>query len=366
MSRDVETGQSLAAAWRNAHANLLDAATQLADATPGLLRQRTYVRLLEAQRACTALAHGWLADALAIERVAEPHSVLSLDVDGVLEEEMDGFSATGVTGAAALRLLQAGGVAVVLNTARSLEGVKDRVAQFALLGGVGSFGAAVWDNVYQREYRNASQRGAEQLNRLRQALEVDPVYLIDPGYTDSVRVSRCVDGRIGTIPAPAARALLDRHGFTDLTFWVAPVHTDFVDRHADKASGLVRLLETVGLTHMPLAAIGDGECDITTLRQAASVFLPAATLPSYTGRSHQRLVRSRYLGQEALWDAANRLVTDPHVRRRVRSATEAIEFPEWFPVSLRRRPPSRERLNLPKVSRFLIRRPKLSDFKRRP
>ena len=71
--------------------------------------------------------------------------VFALDVDGVLEDEQEGFSSTTLAGAAALKLLQLGGVAVLLCTARGLTEVKDRVAQFGLLGGVSGFGSQTWD-----------------------------------------------------------------------------------------------------------------------------------------------------------------------------------------------------------------------------
>src|SRR5438132_12301970 len=120
----------------------------LATAAPGIARHAPFTRLLAAQRRSTRLAHAWLADALELARVSDPRLVLSLDVDGVLEDESAGFSATSIAGAAALKLLQLGRVAVLLNTARSLEAVQDRVEQLQLLGGVAEFGAATLDAVF--------------------------------------------------------------------------------------------------------------------------------------------------------------------------------------------------------------------------
>jgi hypothetical protein len=66
--------------------------------------------------------------------------------------------------------------------------------------------------------------------------------------------------------------------------------------------------------------------------------VPAATLPSYVAGRRQQLIRSRHLGEQALWDAAYRLVPEPSLRRRVRSAVEGLVFPEWFPQRLRQQP----------------------------
>src|SRR2546429_372160 len=88
------------------------------------------------------------AEWTAAQPALEPRMVLSLDVDGILEDDALGFSATDVTGAAALSLLRRGGVAVVLNTGRSLAEVRERAACFGLVGGVAGYGAAVCDAVY--------------------------------------------------------------------------------------------------------------------------------------------------------------------------------------------------------------------------
>lgn len=346
MPREVDGEAATATSWHTATAELAAAQASLARTTRGGSGQGAYARLLEAQARCMRVVHCWLAAALQIERVMEPRCVLSLDVDGVLEDEGDEFSATGLTGAAALRLLQLGGIAILLNSGRSLKAVKERVEHFALLGGVASFGAAAWDDVYQRGYRLVNSHSEEQLSRLRHSLQADPTLVLDPAHTDSVRVSRIVDGQLTTIPAPEARSFLDRNGLSDLAFWVAPTHTDFVDRRADKATGLVQLREALGLSAISLAAIGDGACDITTFRQAQSVFVPAATLPSYAARSRQRLIRSRYLGQEALWETANRLVPDARLHKQVRSAVEGIRFPSWLPARFQRQPPPSARFHL--------------------
>ncbi|MDQ6796037.1 MAG: HAD hydrolase family protein, partial [Chloroflexota bacterium] len=267
--------------WSAAMRELEDARALLGSAHAGITRQRVYTRWLDAQSRSTALLHGWWAQTLDLEPVSEPRLVFSLDVDGVLEDEGAGFSSTGAAGAAALRLLQLGGVAVLLNTARSLRGVRERVGTFRLLGGVSSFGAAYWDGVYAQEASLLSNRGADQLTALRAILRADPELVQDGHYQHSVRVSRIVDGAPCPLAGPDARHLLQRHSLTDLTVWVAPEHTDFVDRSVDKGTGLLRLLDELRLGDLPIAAMGDAACDIPMLRLSTYAFLPAATLPMY-------------------------------------------------------------------------------------
>jgi haloacid dehalogenase-like hydrolase len=325
--------------WDVARAELAEAGGALQAAQTGIARQVPFERLLTAERRCTDLLHGWFADALEFEPVDAPRLVLSLDVDGVLEDDREGFSSTNLAGAASLRLLGLGGVAVLLNTARSLREVRSRVEHFKLLGGIGGFGASVWDGVYGREYCLLGDAGAAQIDRLRASCRQEAANLIDTSYACSLRVSKMVDGGLRPIIGEEARKLLDRGGLSDLTFWVAPRHTDFVDRNVDKGRGIERLTRELGLSRLPLAAMGDAACDLTMLKMAESAFLPAATLPSYVAPRRQRLMRSRHLGGQALWEAACQLVPSSTLQRRVLSRVQELQFPEWMPESLRTPPP---------------------------
>ena len=334
----VESPVQYPTAWSAAQGEISDAKTGLLAAPAGIARQAVYERLLAAQRRCTELTHTWLAQALALGAVNEPRLVLSLDVDGILEDEAEGFSSTGVVGAADLRLLQMGRVAVLLNTARSLSEVRDRAKQFRLLGGVGAFGAVVWDGVFGREHTLLSARGADQLDRLRGLLRADLAVVIDTSYRESLRVSCIDEGVPRPLAGTRARDLLDQHGLTDLTYWVASGHTDFVDRSPDKGAGIKRLQEELRLSSLPLAAIGDASCDLPMIRAAAYAFLPAATLASYVAPRRQQLVRSRFLGEQALWDAACHLVSDRTLERKVLETVASMTFPDWFPEELRQAP----------------------------
>jgi 3-deoxy-D-manno-octulosonate 8-phosphate phosphatase KdsC-like HAD superfamily phosphatase len=270
--------------------------------------------------------------------VTQPRLVLSLDLDGVLEDGTEGFTATGVAGAAALRLLQMGGVAVLLNTARAMAEVRERVSEFHLLGGAAELGAALWDSTFSRDWSLLSDRGATQLDRLRSALRAEPTVVLDSAHRHSVRASRIIEGVPAPIAGPDARRFLDHNDLTDITFLVAPGHTDFVDRGVDKGIGISRLQQEVGLQALPLAAIGDSACDLPMLKRAAFAFLPAATLPAYLPPRRQRMVRSRYVGDQALWEAACHLVPNIGLKGRVLAALQTLDFPEWFPPALRRPP----------------------------
>lgn len=324
--------------WAAAQTELADARHALTIAPAGIARQAPFDRSLAAARRCTEVIHGWLADALDLDRVGEPRILLSLDVDGVLEDWLDGFTSTSVTGAAALRLLQLGQVAVCLNTAHNRQAVEQRARQFHLFGGVAAFGATTIDALFDREEQLLSDLGATQLGRLRAALRADPTVVLDSAHDCSVRASRIVDGKPRPITGGDARRLLDRLEIPELTFWVAPNYTDFVDRSIDKGMGIERLRRSFALSSVPLAAMGDGGCDVPMLKLARFAFIPAATLPSYTAPKGQRLWRSRFLGAQALWEAACQMVPSVGLQRQVLESVQRLEIPDWFPESLRQLP----------------------------
>jgi len=324
--------------WLSAESELADARHALATAPAGIARQAPYDRSITASRRCTEVIHGWLAERLELDRVGQPRMLLSLDVDGVLEDWSKAFTSTNVTGAAALRLLQLGEVAVFLNTAHDRLAVEQRARQLHLFGGVAAFGATTIDALFDREERLISDLGSRQLGRLRTALRADPTVVFDSAHDCSVRASRIVDGKPGPITGGDARRLLDRLEIPELTFWVAPHYTDFVDRSIDKGMGLKRLCRSFALTSIPLAAMGDGGCDIPMLKLARFAFIPAATLPSYSATKGQKLWRSRSLGSQALWEAACQLVPSAALQRQVLDSVQRLEIPAWFPDHLRQLP----------------------------
>src|SRR5919204_222231 len=251
---------------------------------------------------------------------------------------MDGFTAASIASGAALKLLQLGNVAVLLNTAHSLQAVRQRVRQFHLFGGVAAFGGNIVDAVFEREERLLVERAEARLARLRGALRADATVVLDPAHDCSLRASRIVDGKPRPITGSDARRLLDQLDIYELSFWVAPTYTDFVDRTIDKGMGIDRLRKSLGLSSLPLAAMGDGACDIPMLKMAQFAFAPAATLPNYVPARRQRLFRSRFLGAQALWDAACSLVPNTALQREVLERVAALSIPDWLPETLRTQP----------------------------
>ena len=331
MEADLLTPPTVSGAeWETALHELSAAHTELASASRADSRQAAYERLLDAERRCTRAVHRALAEAMELEPVEEPRLILSLDVDGVLEDASLGFSSTGLAGAAALRLLQ--------------------------LGGVAGFGAVTWDGVFQREQDLQGEPGRTQLARLRDVLRADESVVLDFGHRHCVRASRVADGNLAPLFGAACRRLLDELALPDVTYWVASRYADFAERRADKAAGLAGLQQTLGLQELPLAAIGDSACDIPVLRAAHLACVPLDTLEAYAPPRQQRFLRSRRPGADALWEMACRLVPAASLQRRVLNQAAAAVLPDWLPESLRRPPTVRPGLRPRLAAAFAGRR----------
>ena len=330
--------QRFAAQWRAIEHEIGDARQALIASPPGIARHLPFNRLLGAQRRCRQLTHHWLANALHVEAVADPRLVLSLDVDELVQLEGGMSFAVGLTGAAALRLLQLGHVAVLPNTARSLTDVKDLVAQFVLPGGMAALGTAVWDGIRRREKDLTTETAMAQLGHLRVHLRAEPDILQDETDRHAVGASRLVDGYVAPISGQFARGFLERCGLGELGYWVGPTETHFVDRRVDKADALATLQRELALDRLPLAAMGSASNDVRLLRTAALAFLPAATVPSYRPPRRQRLVRSRHVGDASLWEVACWLVPNPDLQAQVLDAIQRGDVPAGLPTTLRGRP----------------------------
>ena len=332
---------------------------RLASATSAASRQQACDVLLGAERACTLVVHSNLATALELEPVHNPRLVLGLDVDGVLEDESEGFTSTTLAGAAALKLLQLGGVAVLLCTARGLDEVKTRVAKFQLLGGVSGFGSQTWDAVFERDVTLVSPRGEEQLQQLRQVADAHEELVIHSGHDMCLRVSRVVRGRLAPLESGIAREMLDSSRLSQLTFWTARRYTDFVDRTVGKGQGLERLRESLGLSSLQLAAMGDSTCDLPMLRIAAHALIPPGALSGYSARDGQRVSQTRSEGSNAVWEAACQLVPSTALQRRALVLADPTRLPAWMPAG-RIAPPRPSRGLLHRLAAWRERQPALT------
>jgi hypothetical protein len=237
-----------------------------------------------ARRAQARAAQRFLAGALLADLGDRPTTLREdgwcvLDIDGVLETDVLGFSAPSPLGMLALRALRAHGYPTLLATGRSLAEVRDRCAAYRLAGGVAEYGAVCYDAVSGRSLVLVDEaRRREGDGGLTALLDSRPGHETDPFSHWNVRASiRHADGRRTGLPEQETAELLAREPLARLFDVVCgDAQTDFVPRGVDKAQGVRASLALAGApAEPPLLAVGDGPADLPLLRWARLAAVPA-------------------------------------------------------------------------------------------
>ncbi len=212
--------------------------------------------------------------------------LLVMDVDGVLDKQIFGFPTTTAAGIEALRLLHAHGVALALNTARTLSDVQEYCRAYGLVGGVAEYGSVAWDAVSGRTRVLVSPESHDEMHRLAEALRRLPGVFLNDHYQHSLRAYTYERGR--TVPLPIA---LVQGLVSDLRLPHLAVHETYLDTtvlaaETDKGKGLLALLELAGGEGLETIAIGDSEPDLPMFRVVGRSFAPS----HMSGRGIARLL----------------------------------------------------------------------------
>ena len=236
-----------------------------------------------------------------------------LDVDGVVDKMIFGFPSTTAAGIEALATLHAHGLAVALNSARTLDEIREYSRTYGCAGGVAEYGSVAWDRVSDRTHVLVTEESRDQLQRLARALRRIPGVFLNDRYRHSLRAYSYEGGR--TIPLP--KAIVDGT-IADLGLDRLRLHQTYVDstvlaREVDKGKGLRALLALAGIEDAETVAIGDSEADLAMFRVASRSFAPR----HISTKSTARMLGCRIAGatyQPGLLSAV-RSIVHPHEGR---------------------------------------------------
>jgi hydroxymethylpyrimidine pyrophosphatase-like HAD family hydrolase len=229
------------------------------------------------------------------------------DIDGVLDRMVFRYPCTTAAGIKAISLLHAHGFCIAVNTARTLQEVKQYCRAYGFSGGVAEYGGVLWDAVSERERVLVEPETMEQLHKVRNALRTIPGCFLNDDYLYSLRVFTYQGGRTAPVPLLLAQDLLAGLNADRLRIHQTGLDTAIVAKHIDKGTGLLSLLDFVGLPKVNVAAIGDSEPDMAMFRVANASFAPG----NVTCRKEAELLgcsvaRSSY--QRGLLEIARRIV----------------------------------------------------------
>jgi hydroxymethylpyrimidine pyrophosphatase-like HAD family hydrolase len=200
--------------------------------------------------------------------------VVVADVDGVLDKQIFGYPSTTAAGILAVSLLQAHGLTLALNTARSLAQVKAYAEAFGCVGGIAEYGSVAWDRVSGQERVLISEEALAELEQVRKALRAIPGVFLNDNYQYSIRAY--LHERGTTVPLPS---ILIRDLMAALKADRLGVHQTFTDTavialETDKGRGMSELLSLAGAAGAETIAIGDSEPDLAMFQAATRSFAP--------------------------------------------------------------------------------------------
>ncbi|WP_432845308.1 HAD family hydrolase [Amycolatopsis sp. CA-161197] len=201
-------------------------------------------------------------------------AVCALDVDGVLESDALGFAMATPTAALSLRALLAHGFRPVLVTGRSLDELRERCTAYGLAGGVAEYGSVIFHEGAAHDLVPA--KGAEALDRVRDALAARTDVVVDHDYQRIVRAYRLgSDGVRLALPDAVVERVLDHLGpaTAHIRTIVGNGQTDFVAAAVDKGTGLDALTARLGVDSVSWA-VGDTAADLPMLRAARLAYAP--------------------------------------------------------------------------------------------
>jgi hypothetical protein len=212
-------------------------------------------------------------------RVARPAGwgspLVVMDVDGVLDKQVFGFPSTTAAGVQALALLHAHGIAMALNSARTLAEVQEYCRDYGGVGGVAEYGSVVWDAVTGRNRVLVTHESRGELQRLGEALRRIPGVFLNDNYEHSLRAYAFEGGRTVPLPTTLIHGVMAQMRLTRVRVHQTFLDTAILAREIDKGKGLLALLRLVERRDLETIAIGDSEPDLAMFQVATRSWAPS-------------------------------------------------------------------------------------------
>jgi hydroxymethylpyrimidine pyrophosphatase-like HAD family hydrolase len=197
-----------------------------------------------------------------------------LDIDGVIDKQFFGFPSTTFAGIQAISLLHRSGFAIALDTARSIDEVKEYCRAYGCVGGVAECGAYAWDAISGRERVLVSDESLENLERLRGAFRRTPGVFLNDDYRYSIKAHTYEKGKSVALPKILVQDLIAELGLEGLTVHHTYMDTTILANDSDKGYGLLNLLALAGMENAETYAVGDSGPDLPMFRTASHSFAP--------------------------------------------------------------------------------------------
>lgn len=218
--------------------------------------------------------------------------IVVLDIDGVLDTQSFGFPSTTAAGIEAMFRLNAHGLSIALDSARSIEEVKEYCNAYGCVGGIAEYGAWAWDAVSGKEQVLVSPESLWQLEQVKHELQRIPGVFLNNAYRYSLRAFVYDGGRTMAVPEPVMRGLMANLHVDRLMLHQTYTDSAVVATETNKGKGLRALLALAGKSEAETVAVGDSAPDLPMFEVATRSFGPS----NLSCRSQASLVGCRVMG----------------------------------------------------------------------
>lgn len=200
--------------------------------------------------------------------------VAVLDIDGVIDKQVFGFPSTTKAGMEAISSLHRHGFAVAIDTARSVQEVKEYCQSYGCVGGVAEYGVFVWDAVSGRERVLVSDESLAKIEKLKKILRQIPGVFLNDDYRYSIRAYTYDRGRSVPLSAILVQDAIAGAGLDGLTIHQTYTDTTILATETNKGQGMLALLELAGASDAKTYSVGDSAPDLPMFRMATHSFAP--------------------------------------------------------------------------------------------
>ena len=245
-----------------------------------------------------------LCEGQPVRRWSAPMFVM--DVDDVLDKNIFGFPSTTADGIRSISMLRTHGICSIINTARSVDEVKDYCNHYGFAGGIAEYGSVIWDDLDKRADVLISPEALDELAILRNGLTTVPGVFMNPFYQYSIRVYSFDSQRTVPVPDALIGELFTKLGIRHLAAKRSYIDTAIYDKSVDKGKALLKLKELKGMKTATIGAVGDTESDLPMLIAADQGFLvgnSGINLKSKARKYGVSVVKSTY--QSGLFEAVD-------------------------------------------------------------
>jgi hydroxymethylpyrimidine pyrophosphatase-like HAD family hydrolase len=232
---------------------------------------------IEIQRRLSRAVRDYIAEVLLADApVPAGGRLCALDIDGVVETNTLGFPAPSVQSGLALRALMCHGFRSVLVSGRSSSEIAERCASYRLAGGVGEYGAVVYDALTEHEDCLVSADELAALESVRAQIECEDGVTVNRDYRASVRAFSIQNGHTHRLDAALIARALNSSAQGRIKAVHGEAQTDFTISRLDKAWGLGTLSRRLKADGGAVAlAVGDSVSDLPMLALAERALAPA-------------------------------------------------------------------------------------------